>query len=115
MAYEPTRLVVEALERLHAEGVRPATLPEVAAAACEINRPLAVEVFFTEGGRDAVLRRDGTLREAALDDPSVYKSGIHFQYKAQLYHVGLVTERGTDDTAAALADAWALEHPVGPR
>ncbi|MFD1684823.1 hypothetical protein [Halobellus litoreus] len=115
MGYEPTRLVVEALERLHADGVRPATLPEVAATACEINRPLAVEVFFTEGGRDAVLRRDGTLREAALDDPSVYKSGIHFQYKAQLYHVGLVTDRGTDDKAAALADAWALEHPVGPR
>ncbi|MFA1610766.1 hypothetical protein [Halobellus rubicundus] len=115
MGYEPTRLVVEALERLHADGVRPATLPDLAATACEINRPLAVEVFFTEGGRDAVLERDGTLRAEALDDPGVYKSGIHFQYKAQLYHVGLVTDRGTDDKAAALADPWALEHPVGPR
>ncbi|MFB6090012.1 MAG: hypothetical protein ABEJ97_03045 [Halobellus sp.] len=115
MGYEPTRLIVDALERLHADGVRPATLPEVAAAACAINRPLAIEVFFSEGGRDAVLDRDGELREAALDDPRAYKSGIHFQYKAQLYHVGLVTERGTDDKAAALSDPWALEHPVGPR
>ncbi|WP_049985436.1 hypothetical protein [Halobellus rufus] len=113
MQYEPTTLVVDALENLHRDGVRPARLPAVAEAACEINRPLAVEVFFTERERDAVLRSDGTLDPTALDDPSVYKSGLHFQYKAQLYHVGLVTDRGTDDKAAALDDEWALEQPAG--
>ncbi|MFB6252684.1 MAG: hypothetical protein ABEI27_13555 [Halobellus sp.] len=60
-----------------------------------------------------MLERDGTLRQAALKRPGVYKSGLHFQYKAQLYHVGLVTARGTDDKADALEDSWALEHPVG--
>ena len=114
MQYEPTRLIVDALESLHEDGVRPATLPAVVTAACRINRPLAVEVFFTADGRDDVLARDGTLRRDALHRPAVYKSGLHFQYKAQLYHVGLLTARGTDDKAAALDDPWALEHPVGP-
>ncbi|WP_336022424.1 hypothetical protein [Halobellus salinisoli] len=113
MQYEPTTLVVDALENLHHGGVCPARLPEVAEAACAINRPLAVEVFFTERERDAVLRSDGTLDTTALDDPTVYKSGVHFQYKAQLYHVGVLTSRGTDEKAAALEDPWKLEQPAG--
>lgn len=113
MQYEPTRLVVDALEQLHATGRAPATLPEVAKQACRLDKPLAVEVFFTEGRRGDVLDRDGALREHALDDPTVYKSGVHFQFKAQLFHVGLLTKGGKDDAEKVLVDEWELEQPVG--
>ena len=113
VGYEPTALVVDALEQLHAAGRDAPTLPEVARRAVELNPPLAVEVFFSRDARDRVLTRDGDLEEDALEEPSVYKSGIYFQFKAQLYHVGLLTSRGTDDAAAALTDEWCLEEPVG--
>jgi hypothetical protein len=47
-----------------------------------------------------------------LTDPTVYKSGIHFQFKYHLYHIGLLTHGGTDDKDAVLTNKWALEHPV---
>lgn len=110
--YEPTQLIVDALEGLHQEGHRTVTLPELVARACAINQPLAVEVFITADERDAVLTTDGELDRSALQDPSVYKSGAYFQFKTQLYHVGLITEGGTDDAAAALTDEWQLEQQV---
>lgn len=50
----------------------------------------------------------------ALRDSTVYKSGVYFQFEAQLYHVGLLTGDSTDDANAALADNWQLEHSVRP-
>jgi hypothetical protein len=109
MQYEPTQLIVEALEGLHREGHRTVTLPDLVARACALNQPLAIEVFITAGERDAVLTPAGDLDRAALQDPSIYKSGAYFQFKPQLYHVGLITEGGTDDGATALTDDWKLE------
>ena len=110
--YEPTRLLVEVLERLHADGIRPATIDELAWQACQINQPLAVEVLFTQSERADVLTSAGEIDETVLRDPRVYKSGLHFQFKAMLYHVGLVTDRGTDQKAAVLSDNWTLEDTV---
>ncbi|MEF8854012.1 MAG: hypothetical protein V5A24_00720 [Haloarculaceae archaeon] len=111
--YEPTQLVLDALEGLHRDGRPAPTLPALAKRAVQLDRPLAVEVFFAKGARSDVLTREGDLVETALADPAVFKSGVHFQFKAQLFHVGLLTTGGTDDAAAALADEWRLEHPVG--
>jgi hypothetical protein len=113
MQYEPTQLMVEALEGLHREGHDTVTLPELVARACAINQPLAVEVFIMAGEREAVLTPAGELDWTVLEDPAVYKSGAYFQFKAQLYHVGLITEGGTDDGASALTDEWRLEESVG--
>ena len=113
MQYEPTRLVVDALEQLHRNGVDSATLPELFGQACALNQPLAVEVFVTAGRREDVLTPDGDLDESALGDAGVYKSGAYFQFKAQLYHVGLLTAGGTSDGEEALTDEWRLEQPVG--
>jgi hypothetical protein len=109
MQYKPTQLIVEALEGLHREGHRTVTLPDLLARASALNQALAVEVFITAGERDAVLTPAGEVDRAALEDPSVYKSGAYFQFKTQLYHVGLITEGGTDDGATALTDEWRLE------
>jgi len=112
MQYEPTQLVVEALETIHGERGGSATLPKLFERAAAINQPLAVEVFITQNARESVLTNDGGLDTTVLDDPRVYKSGIHFQFKAQLYHIGLLTTGGTDGKEAALADDWQLEHAV---
>lgn len=113
--YEPTQLIIDALERLHGTGTVTATLPELVQTAYQVNPPLTVEVFFTEGRRDEVLTADGDLDEKMLQDPSVYKSGAHFQFKAQLYHVGLLTSGGKDDATKALTDEWRLEYPTNTR
>ncbi|MDB2272135.1 hypothetical protein PM032_14065 [Halorubrum ezzemoulense] len=111
--YEPTRLIISALERLHQSGTRDATLADVALEATRINQPLAVEVFFTQHRRDDVLTADGDINEAVLTDPTVYKSGIHFQFKYQLYHLGILTTGGTDDKDTVLSNTWRLEQAVG--
>jgi hypothetical protein len=110
--YDPTQLIIEALERLHQTGTDNATIADIAAEACRINQPLAVEVFFTQNRRDDVLTADGDINEPALHDPTVYKSGLHFQYKYQLYHIGLLTTVGTDDKDEVLNNSWQLEHPA---
>jgi len=113
--YRPTQLIVEALEKLNQEGVEKASIAQVAKAACDINQPLAVEVFFSQNRRDDVLTPEGEIEESMLEDSAVYKSGVHFQYKAQLYHIGLITTGGTDDKASVLSDEWRLEQPVHSR
>lgn len=110
--YDPTQLIIEALERLHQRGINPATIDAVAREASRINQPLTVEVFFTQSRREDVLTADGEINESVLTDPTVYKSGIHFQFKYHLRHIGLLTEGGTDDKDAVLSNKWALEHPV---
>jgi hypothetical protein len=111
--YESTQLIIKALETLHRGGVRSATIAEVVREACRINQPLAVEVFVTQDRRGEVLTADGALDECALQDVAVYKSGVHFQFKHLLRHVGLLTMGGTDDKDEVLSDEWQLERPVG--
>jgi hypothetical protein len=110
--YNPTQLIIEALERLHHRGVTPATIDAVVREACRINQPLAVEVFFTQSQRDAVLTADGNIDDSQLTDPTVYKSGIHFQFKYHLYHIGLLTDGGTDIKTDVLDNPWQLQEPV---
>jgi len=111
--YDPTQLIIEALERLHHRGIKPTTIDDVAREACQINQPLTVEVFFTQSRREDVLTADGDIDESVLTDPTVYKSGIHFQFKYHLRHIGLLTEGGTDDKAEVMSDQWALNQVVG--
>lgn len=111
--YEPTQLIIEALERLHQRGIKPATIDAVVREACCINQPLAVEVFVTQSKREDVLTADGDIDESVLTDPTVYKSGIHFQFKYHLRHIGLLTEGGTDDKDEVLSNEWALNQAAG--
>lgn len=70
-------------------------------------------MFFTQNRRNEVLTADGDLNESLLSDTTVYKSGIHFQFKSQLYHIGLLTTGGTDDKSKVLDTEWRLAHAVG--
>ncbi len=111
--YDPTQLIIGALERLHQRGIKPATIDDVAREACRINQPLTVEVFFAQSRREDVLTADGDIDESVLIDPTVYKSGIHFQFKYHLRHIGLLTEGGTDDKDEVLSNEWTLNQAVG--
>jgi hypothetical protein len=111
--YEPTQLIIEVLERLHQRGIKPATIDTVVREACRINQPLTVEVFFTQSRREDVLTADGDIDESVLTDPTVYKSGIHFQFKYHLRHIGLLTAGGTDDKDEVLSNNWELNQAVG--
>ena len=111
--YEPTRLIITALERLHQDGMPDASLADVALETTRINQPLAVEVFFTQNRRDDVLTADGDINQSVLSDPTIYKSGMHFQFKYQLYHLGILTTGGTDDKDTVLSNTWRLEQPIG--
>ncbi|WP_330630517.1 hypothetical protein [Halocatena halophila] len=110
--YEPTQLIVEALECLHGRGVTSATIDDVVQEAFKRNRALTVEVFFAHGRRDGVLTAGGELDVSTLTDPDVYKTGIHFQFKHFLRHVGIVTRGGTDKKTEVLSNEWALQQSV---
>ena len=110
--YDPTQLIVEVLECLHQRDIQPATIDDVAKEAFRINRPLAIEVFFTQSQRADVLTADGDIDESMLTDPTVYKSGLHFQFKYQLSHVGLLTVGGTATKTEVLEDEWELAHLI---
>ncbi len=112
--YDPTQLIIEALERLYQRGHTPATIDDIVREASRINQPLTVEVFFTQSHREDVLTADGDINEAALTDPTVYKSGIHFQFKYHLYHIGLLTQGGTDNKSRVLNNDWQLQQHVQP-
>ncbi|QKG94195.1 hypothetical protein HPS36_14925 (plasmid) [Halorubrum salinarum] len=111
--YAPTQLIVESLERLHDSGSQAVSLADVALEATRINQPLAVEVFFTRDQRDDVLTADGDINESVLADPTIYKSGVHFQFKYQLYHLGILTTGGTDTKDDVLSNEWRLDQSVG--
>lgn len=113
MQYDAAQLVVRALESLHRDGVHRPSLPEVATTACDLNPALAVEVFFTPEYREDVLTPEGGIDASYVELPQVYKSGAYFQFKAMLYHVGLITSGGEDDAQDAVEDVWELENPVG--
>jgi hypothetical protein len=72
-----------------------------------------VEVFFTQSRREDVLIADGDINESVLTDPTVYKSGIYFQFKYHLQHIGLLTKGGTDSKDEILLNEWALSQAVG--
>ena len=70
-------------------------------------------VFITQSRREDVFTADGEINETMLADPTVYTSGVDSQFKAHLFHVGLLTGRGTDDKSEVLDDEWTLTQPVG--
>ncbi len=70
-------------------------------------------VFITQSRREDVLTADGEIDEPMLADLTVYTSGVDFQFKTHLFHVGLLTEPGTDDKSEVLDDEWTLTQPVG--
>jgi hypothetical protein len=118
LTYPPTQVLIDVLRELAADGVLTPTLAELAKAVARKRPDFALDLFVsTEAdARDRVLSedQDGTLELDAFDVGTVYSTHTTFQYKAMLFHCGLLTERGHDkkselDPTRAI---WALETPL---
>jgi hypothetical protein len=108
-------LLVEELQALHDDGLDAPSLVEFLTRLHASHPSFAVELFLrgTEAVRTRALDADGTLDRSALTDGDVYHSPTVFQLKAMLYHVGLLTERGSEPSNLdPTADVWRLRHPV---
>jgi hypothetical protein len=114
-AYPATGLLVEELQAMHDDRIREPTLPELVEYLHAHRPSFAVELFVrgTGAARRRVLADDGDLRTPALRDGDVYHAPTVFQFKALLFHVGLLTERGREPSRLdPESDVWQLRNPV---
>lgn len=118
LAYPPTQLLIDTLEELSTSGNGRPTLGQVARAVARDRPDFALDLFVSSEDRDRVLSgTDGArIDMEAFDEGTVYSTHTTYQYKALLYHTGILTERGTGtkEKIDPDEDVWALETPLGP-
>jgi hypothetical protein len=114
-AYPATPLLMEELQKLHEDGNTAPSLVEFVTHLHHSHPTFAVELFIrgSESVRTRTLDADGSLQASVLADGNVYHSPTVFQLKAMLYHVGLLTQRGSEPSKLdPTTDVWRLRHPV---
>ncbi|MEF8913158.1 hypothetical protein [Natronomonas sp.] len=114
-AYPATKLLVDELQTMHADGITEPSLPEFVDWLHVHHPTFTVELFVrgTDDARSRVLDADGKLQVDALEDGNVYHSPTVFQLKAMLYHAGIVTERGAEpNNLEPSEDVWSLREPL---
>ncbi len=113
--YPATQLIVEELQRLHEDGETEPNLVQLIEYLHELHPTFTIELFVrgTDDARNRVLGPDGGLRIDALTDGNVYHSPTVFQFKAILYHAGILTERGAEPSKLdPTEDMWALRNSL---
>jgi hypothetical protein len=114
-AYPATRLLVEAIQSLHGDGVSEPTLCQLVEH-LHSRRPSFTVELFVQGDEDIrrqVFTTDGELRADELRDGGVFHSPTVFQLKAMLYHAGILTDRGAEPSNLdPLTDTWALREQI---
>jgi len=115
LSYPPTQVLVDTLGELVSAGNSEPSLAEVARAVATDNPNFALDLFVSTRSedRERVLSdsHDEVVDLSAFALGRIYSTHTTFQYKAMLYHVGILTERGTG-TKSELdpsTDIWALE------
>jgi hypothetical protein len=117
LVYPPTQVFVNTLSGLATEGHRTPSLARVAETIAQERPTVALDLFVSPGDREDVLEDSTEQRQINVEkfeDGTVYSTHTTFQYKAMLYHVGLLTSRG-HDTKSELdpqSSVWALEDPM---
>lgn len=113
--YPATQLIVEELQRLHDDGEAEPSLVQLVEYLHELHPTFTIELFVrgNDDARNRVLGSEGELRVDALADGNVYHSPTVFQFKAMLYHAGIVTERGAEPSnLCPVEDTWALRNSL---
>ncbi|MFD1600472.1 hypothetical protein [Halobellus rarus] len=113
--YRPTELLLNALDTLAERGHLEPSLSQVAKTIAQQRPSFALDFFVAPDSRDDV--RNGSTGELNLekfDDGLVYSTHTTFQYKAMLYHAGVLTTRGNDKKSDLDPNSviWALEDPI---
>jgi hypothetical protein len=115
LSYPPTQVLVDTLGELAKAGNAEPSLAEVARAVATEHPHFALDLFVSTRSEDRqqVLsdNDDEIVDHAAFDSGQIYSTHTTFQYKAMLYHVGLLTDRGTGAKSelGPSTDIWALE------
>lgn len=115
LSYPPTQVLVDTLSDLARTGNQEPSLAEVAKAVAAEHPNFALDLFVSTRSedRERVLcdTADGVIDPSGLTCGEVYSTHTTFQYKAMLYHVGLLTARGTGTKSKLdpTKDIWALE------
>lgn len=117
LTYPPTQVLVNTLEELAELGCREPSLAQVAKAVAKERPDFALDLFANTSAQDEMFEKESENDErridlSAFDDGEIYSTHTTFQYKAVLYHVGLITERGVDKKSEIepTEEIWALEN-----
>lgn len=113
--YKPTEHLLSALDTLAERGHPKPSLAQVAKTIAQQRPSFALEFFVSSDNREDV--RNGSTGELNLegfDDGLTYSTHTTFQYKAMLYHAGILTTRGNDKKSDLDPNSvtWALENPL---
>jgi hypothetical protein len=113
--YGPTKHLLSALDTLAERGHPEPSLAQVATTIAQQRPSFALEFFVAPDSRKDV-RNDSTgeLNLEKFDDGVIYATHTTFQYKAMLYHAGILTTRGNDKKSDLDPNSvtWALENPI---
>jgi DNA-binding LacI/PurR family transcriptional regulator len=113
--YQPTTILLDTLDALADQGDTCPSLATVAKTIAQRRPTFALQFFVAPEDRDDVRENDsGELNLEKFADGMIYSTHTTFQYKAMLYHTGILTTRG-NDTKAELdptSAVWALEDPL---
>lgn len=115
LAYDPTKILVETLDAMAGRGETRPSLTDVAKTVARRRPQFALEFFVAPDARDAVQQEgSGELHLDQFDDGTIYSTHTTFQYKAMLYHTGILTTRGSDTKSELdpTSAVWALEDPL---
>lgn len=119
LEYPPTQELLSVMDEMAAEGDEAFRVDEVAKRLADRRPEYAIDLFLStdpEVRREAL--KDDEFRSEVFDNERNYHTNTLYQYKAFLYHTGIVTTKGVD-TLAELdfseekdAQLWVLEDAV---
>jgi hypothetical protein len=86
----------------------------VAKAVAKKRTNFALDLFVSTKNRESVTDESGDIDLSAFDDGKVYSTHTTFQYKAMLYHVGILAQRGEDRKSELdpKVSTWSLEKTI---
>ena len=117
--YPPTQELLTVLDKIAAEGSDSNRVDQVAKRLAERRPEFAIELFLSPDPdtRQKVIEGDEFQIEV-FDDEQNYHTNTLFQYKAVLYHTGILTSRGIDDldeldfSVEKDSQEWVLENEL---
>jgi hypothetical protein len=115
LSYPPTQVLINTLHDLAEQGQTEPTLVRVATEIARKKPDFAMDLFVSPGERDEVIEgteNNGKVNLEKFKEGIIYSTHTTYQYKAMLYHVGLLSERGHDTKSNLDPEnaIWALEN-----
>jgi hypothetical protein len=99
LQYPPTRILIETLTQLSQDGIDSPQVDQVATRLAENHPDIAVDLFLNvDPGERLESHSSGEIEPAVFDAEENYHTHTLFQYKAVLFHTGILTTKGLDST-----------------